>query len=153
MGIRIAFLVAAVLVAVAAMIALAHVVAWPLRRESSVLPIVRAQRDVRRYGLFLGVVEAVALVALLTVVFTVPSGSVEMWLAGAAALCVALMIGLWAAWLRPLNATIAAWAPEELAAEWPSQHRRWTTFHRVRLTLAVIALALLLVGVLAQPAQ
>jgi hypothetical protein len=117
------------------------------------VPVVRAQRDVRRYGILLGVIESLALVALFIVLFRVPASSTEMWLTGAAAMCVAVMIGLWAAWLRPLNATIVKWAPESPPADWTERHRRWSTYHRLRLTLAVIALALLLMGVVARPAM
>src|SRR5437867_2177722 len=112
MAIRIAFLLATVLVAIAATVALVHVINWPVHRGPSVLPIVRAQRNVRRYGFLLGLIEFAALLALLIVLFRVRSGSAEMWLAGGAAICVAATIALWAAWLRPLNATIAEWAPE-----------------------------------------
>jgi len=66
------------------------------------------QRTVRRYGVLLAVVEAAALIALLIALFMVAPGSREMWLVGIAALSVAAMIGVWAAWLRPLNVTIGA---------------------------------------------
>jgi hypothetical protein len=153
MGVRLALIVAIVLIAIGAMNGLAHVVKWPRERTVSALPIARAQRAVRRYGILLGIIEFAALLALLVVLFKVPVGSSEMWLAGAAALCVAAMLGLWAAWLRPLNMTIAAWTPHTPPADWQHHHRRWSTFHRLRIALAIIAIALLLMGVFAKPAQ
>lgn len=97
-------------------------------------------------------IEAGALIALLIALFRVPPGSAEMWFVGLAALCVAGMIGVWAAWLRPLRVTLAAWAPEAPAVDWTGHHARWSALHRVRVVLAVLALTLLLMGVFARPA-
>ena len=148
MILQIALLAATVLVALTAASAVRHLVAWPTRRDVSAVPIVR----VRRYGLLLGTIEAGALVALLIALFRVPSGSAEMWLIGLAALCVAGMMGIWAAWLRPLDITMSKWLPEALPPDWSHHHARWSTFHRVRVMLAIIALALLLMGLFARPA-
>ena len=117
------------------------------------MPIVRVQRMMRRYGLLFGTIEAGALVALLIALFRIPPGSAEMWLIGLAALCVASMMGVWAAWLRPRNRTIAKWLPEALPPDWSHHHARRSTFHRVRVMLAIIALALLLMGLFANPAN
>jgi uncharacterized membrane protein len=113
----------------------------------------RVQRVARRYGVFVALVEIAALIALVAALLIAPTGSTQMWLVGAAALCVAAMLGVWASLLRPLNITIAGWLPETVPADWPHHHARWTTFRRLRVVLAVIALALLLVGLLAQPAH
>jgi uncharacterized membrane protein len=107
----------------------------------------------RRYGVLFALVETGALVALLIVLFSLPAGSAEMWLVGIAAVCMAFMIGVWAAFLRPLNATMAEWEPEALPEDWARHHARWTTYHRLRLTLAVIAITLLLMGLFARPAR
>ena len=152
MILRIALLVATLLVAVTAAHALRHLVEWPTRGDASDVRIIRVQRTVRRYGLLLGTIEAGALVALLIALFRVPSGSAEMWLIGVAALCVGGMMGVWAAWLRPLNTTISTWLPEALPPDWSHHHARWSTFHRVRVILAIIAIALLLMGLFARPA-
>ena len=148
MILRIALLAATVLVALTAANAVRHLVEWPTRRDVSAVPIVR----VRRYGLLFGTIEAGALVALSIALFRVPSGSAEMWLIGLAALCVAGMMGIWAAWLRPLDITMAKWLPEALPPDWSHHHARWSTFHRVRVMLAIIAIALLLMGLFARPA-
>lgn len=152
MILRIALLTATVLVALTAANALRHVIEWPTRRDVSAVPVVRVQRTMRRYGLLLGIIEAGALAALLIALFRIPPGSAEMWLIGLAALCVAGMIGVWAAWLRPLNITISKWLPDALPPDWSHHHARWVTFHRVRVILAIIALALLLMGLFARPA-
>lgn len=151
MMLQAALLIATILVGLVAGVALAHVVQWPTRRERSTLPIVRSQRVVGRYSAILGPIEAAALVALIVAFVRLPTGSAEMWLVGAAALCVAGMLGMWAAWLRPLNATITAWLPEAPPADWARHHARWSTFHRLRVALAIIAFALLLVGLIARP--
>ena len=152
MILRIALLAATVLVALTAANAVRHLVEWPTRRDVSAVPIVRVQRTMRRYGVLLGTIEAGALVALLIALLRVPPGSAEMWLIGLAALCVAGMMGVWAAWLRPLNITMSKWLPEALPPDWSHHHARWSTFHRVRVILAIIALALLLMGLFARPA-
>jgi hypothetical protein len=151
MSLQLAFVVAVILAAVVAGIAVAHVVQWPARREAAALPIERTQRVVSRYGAVMGLVEALALIALIAALVRLPAGSTEMWLVGAAALCVALMMGVWAAWLRPLNATITAWQPDALPVDWEEQHARWATLHRVRVVLAILALALLVMGPMARP--
>ena len=147
---QIALLAATVLVALTAANALWHVVEWPSRRDVSAVPMLRAQR-MRRYGLLLATIEAGALVALLIALFRVPPRSTEMWLIGLAALCVAGMMGVWVAWLRPLNVTISKWVPDALPPDWSHHHARRSTFHRVRVILAIIALALLLIGMFARP--
>jgi uncharacterized membrane protein len=152
MAVQLLLSLAIVLVALLAATAVSHVIRWPRRRELSALPTVRLQSTVRRFGLLLGIVEAAALIALLILLFRVPTGTAAMWLVAAAALCVAAMIGVWAAWLRPLNATIAAWLPETLPKDWPHHHERWSTLHRTRAILAIIALALLLIGLMAHSA-
>lgn len=146
MALRISLLVAIVLVAVTAALALWHSVREAAPPDASAPPIAYAQRAARRYGVLLGVVEGGALVALLVTLFSVPSGSAEMWLVALAALCVSLMIAVWAAWLRPLNATIAGWLPEAPPDDWAQHHARQSTLHRVRVILAIFALALLLMG-------
>lgn len=151
MILQIALLAATVLVALTAANALRHVVQWPTRRDVSVVPIVRVQRRMRRYSLLFGTIEAGALVALVIALFRIPPGSAEMWLIGLAALCVAGMMGVWAAWLRPLNIMISKWLPEALPPDWSHHHARWSTFHRVRVLLAIIAIALLLMGLFARP--
>ncbi|HEY2854937.1 MAG TPA: anthrone oxygenase family protein [Gemmatimonadaceae bacterium] len=153
MSIRLLLFLAIALVAIAAGVAVSHVLRWPVRREVSALPIARLQISVRRFGLILGVVEVAALIALLIVLFTVPVGTTTMWLVAAAAVCVAAMIGVWAAWLRPMNATIAAWLPKSLPSDWKHHHARWTRLHRARAILAVIALVLLLIGLMAHAAE
>src|SRR3954447_3729151 len=105
MGVRFLLSVAILLVAFAGAIAASHVVRWPLRPNVSALPIARLQSAVRRFGLLLGAIEVASLIALLVVLFKVQAGTTTMWLVAEAALCVAAMIGVWAAWLRPLNAT------------------------------------------------
>lgn len=151
MMLQIALLVATVLVAVAGANALRQVVERPTRRDVLAVPIVRVRRTMRRYGLLLGTIEGGALVALLIALFRMPPGSAEMWLIGLAALCVAGMMGVWAAWLRPLDITISKWLPEALPPDWSHHHARRSTFHRVRVTLAIIALALLIMGLFARP--
>ena len=152
MNIRLVSSAAAILVALSGGIALMHIVQRPVRGELASAPAVRAQRAVRRYGILLGVVETAALIALLVVLFRAPGGSTEMWLAAGAAACVAVMIGIWAAWLRPLNATIAAWSTEALPADWAHHHSGWSKWHRLRVILAIIAMALVLMGLFARPA-
>ena len=151
MILQIALLAATVLVALTTANALRHVVGWPTRRDVSAVPIDRVQRTMRRYGLLLVTIEAGALVALLIALFRVPPGSTEMWLIGLAALCVATMMGVWVAWLHPLNVTISKWVPDALPPDWSHHHARRSTFHRVRVILAIIALALLLIGMFARP--
>ena len=153
MGLPLAFLAATVLVGLTAALALAHLARWPSRRGPPTPPVTRVQRAMRRYGVLFALVETGALVALLIVLFSLPAGSAEMWLVGIAAVCMAFMIGLWAAFLRPLNATMAEWEPEALPEDWAHHHARWTTYHRLRLTLAVIAITLLLMGLFARPAR
>jgi uncharacterized membrane protein len=150
MSIQLALVVAIILAALVAGIAVAHVVQWPTRRDPPALPVERVQRVVSRYGAVLGLVEALALVALIVALVRLPAGSTEMWLVAAAAVCVAGMMGVWAAWLRPLNATITAWQPEAPPADWVEHHARWSTLHRVRVVLAILALALLLMGPMAR---
>jgi len=152
MTLHLVILVATVLVAIAAAIAVAGALPWPPRDGLTVSPIARVQRSVRRHGIVLGVIEAGALIALLVALFRVPAGSTEMWLVGGAAVCVAAMIGIWAAWFHPLNVTIARWDPDALPADWSRHHTRWSTYHRLRVVLAIIATALLLIGLMAQPA-
>ena len=153
MDARFALVLAIALIAIVALSGFGHVVNWPRERDVSDLPIVRAQRSVRRYGILLGIIDVAALIAVVIVLFRVPPGSSEMWLAAAAAVCVAAMLGIWAAWTRPLNSTIAAWMPHSPLADWERHHHRWSTYHRARVALAIIALALLLMGFLARPAQ
>jgi hypothetical protein len=151
MTLRFAILAATILVGLAVAGALRHSVSWP-RRPDVAEPYLRAQRSVRRYGALLGVIEGGALVALLIALFRVPADSTEMWLIGLAALCVATMLGVWAAWLRPLNVSMGAWPAEDPPHDWSEHHARWSRFHRLRVMLATIALLLLLMTLFARPA-
>ncbi len=152
MPIRFAIIAATILVALAVAGALRHSVPWTRSTVATNEPILRAQRTMRRHGLVVGVIEVGALVALAIALFRVPAGSREMWLIGVAALCVATMIGVWAAWLRPMNATIADWRTDELPSDWEEHHARWSRLHRVRVMLAALALFLLLMTLFARPA-
>ena len=154
MTLQLVIAVGTVLVAVAAGVALAHAV-QPAPRTGDVpgARITRAQATVRRYALALGAVETLALLALLVALFLVPPRSTAMWLVGGAALCVAAMMWVWAAWLRPLNSVIVEWTPEAPPADWERHHVRWTAMHRVRVVLAIVALGLLLMSVFARVAH
>lgn len=106
----------------------------------------------RRYAVLLSVIEGGALIALTVALFRVPAGSREMWLVGMAVLCVGLMIGVWGVWLRPLELVMDAWTPETQSADRSHHHARHSKLHRIRAVLAILALALLLIGISARQA-
>ena len=152
MILRIALLAVTVLVAVTAVNGVRHLVEWPRHLDVSAVPILRVQRTMRRYGLLFGTLEAGALVTVLIALFRVPPGSADMWLIAAAVICVAGMMIIRGAWLRPLNITMSHWLPEAMPSDWSGHHARWSTFHGVRVILGIIAIALLLMGLFARPA-
>ena len=80
---------------------------------------------------------------------TVPPGSPNMWWVGLAILCVGLMIGVWGLWLRPLELMMATWTPDTQPADHTHHHARRSRLHGIRAILAILALALLLIGVAA----
>ena len=94
MILRIALLGVTVLVALTAANGVRHLVEWPTHLDVSAVPILRVQRTMRRYGLLFGIIEAGALVTLLSALFSVPPGSADMWLITVAAVCVAGMMGI-----------------------------------------------------------
>jgi hypothetical protein len=146
MALHISLTVAIALVALTAAVALWYSVREAAPPSESAPSVARAQRKAQRYGVLLGIVEGGALLAVLVALFSVPSGSSETWVVGLAALCVALMLTVWAAWLRPLNLTIAGWRPDAPPDDWTKQRARWSRLHRVRILFAVVALALLIMG-------
>jgi hypothetical protein len=146
MALRISLLIGMLLVALSAAFALWHDVREATQRHLLPSPVVQVQRSARRYDVLLGVIEGGALIALVIALLNVPSGSTEIWLVGLAALCVALMIGVWVAWLRPLNMTIAGWQQDAPPDDWARHHARWSMLHRLRILIAITALALLLMG-------
>jgi hypothetical protein len=104
-----------------------------------------------RYGNFVGPMEVAALVLLLILLFVLPPDGVAIWLVAVAALCLAVMIGIWAAGIRPLNIEIRRWTPEVYPDEWARYRDRWARLHLLRMIAAMIALALLLLVLSTRP--
>jgi hypothetical protein len=152
MSLRITLLAATVLVALMAVYTLRDALRWPKSREMSPLLSAQLGGSMRRYALLLGLVEGGALVALAWALFRVPAGSPDMWLLGLAILCVGLMIGVWGLWLRPLELMMATWTVETQPEDHSHYHMRRSKLHRIRAILAILALALLLIGIAASPA-
>ncbi len=64
------------------------------------------------------------------------------------AICLAAMIGIWAAFLNPINQEIATWTANEFPTNWADLRDRWDSLHAVRAVLAEIGLSALIVAVL-----
>jgi uncharacterized membrane protein len=107
----------------------------------------------RRRTLILGLIELGAMAALATTFFEAPAGSRRTWLAAAAFICVAAMGGVWLTWIVPLNAALASDAASMHPSVTSHHERRRATLHGLRLILAILALALLVMALVAQPLQ
>ena len=152
MSLRTTLLAATVLVALMAVYTLRE--AFRLPKARGMPPLLSAQLgEMRRYAVLLGVVEGAALIALAVALFRLPPGSPNMWMVGLALLCVGLMIGVWGLWLRPLEVMMAAWTLETQPQDHHHHHARRSKLHRIRAILAILALALLLIGLTAKSAS
>jgi hypothetical protein len=149
MSLRATLLVATVLVALMAAYTLRDALRWARSGTLSPTLSARVGGSLRRYALLVGLIEGGALIALTVALFRVPPGSPNMWWVGLAILCVGLMIGVWGLWLRPLELMMATWTPETQPADHTHHHARRSRLHGIRAILAILALALLLIGVAA----
>jgi hypothetical protein len=102
------------------------------------------QRLLRNYGAVVGGLEVAALVAALTLAGSLRAQPALRFLAGGAATCLALMIGIWVGWINRINQTVNGWTPESLPANWGAYRDRWHTLHAVRLLLALVGLGALI---------
>jgi hypothetical protein len=105
-----------------------------------------------RYAKIVGTIEILVLLLLLIALFTLPTDGVAIWLVGAAAISMAVMVGIWVAWIRPLNIEIRRWTPELMPTDWALYRDRWAMLHLMRMLAALLALTLLLLAVTAHSA-
>lgn len=64
--------------------------------------------------------------------------------------CLAAMIGVWAAWINPINKQVDAWTVESLPTDWKHVRDRWEQLHVARFGLSLIGLSALLLAVLSE---
>jgi len=74
----------------------------------------------RNYGAVVDGLEASAFVLALALVVVVHARPLLRYLAGGTAVCLALMIGIWAGWINPINKTVNSWTPDSLPPLGPS---------------------------------
>jgi hypothetical protein len=150
---RVLLLLATFCAAVLSGIGFSHALQRAEKRRLAAPVFVQVQNTIyNRYGEIAGAIEVAALVLLVALLFVVPAGSLAMWLIGIAAICVAVMIGIWVVWVRPINIEIRRWTPEAYPDDWAHYRDRWSALHGMRLLAAMIALALLLLALSSRPA-
>jgi hypothetical protein len=98
----------------------------------------------RNYGTVVGGLEASALVCALVLVVVVHARPLLFYLAGGPAVCLALMIGIWAGWINPINKNVNSWTPESLPPDWAEFRDRWHALHTLRLILSLVGLSALI---------
>jgi hypothetical protein len=96
------------------------------------------------YGAVVGGLEASASVLALALAVVVHAHPLLLYLAGGTAVCLALMIGIWAGWINPINKTVNSWTPESLPPNWAEFRDRWHAFHTLRFVLGLVGLGALI---------
>ena len=92
-----------------------------------------------RYGLGVGLVESLALVATAAMSFLVRHEAQRFRLTVVAGACVLVMIVIWAVWINPINAQVNAWSVTTIPDDWGEARDSWHRLHTVRFALAAIA--------------
>lgn len=139
------------LMALATGIVLTHVLQMPFKAQLPGPTYVTIQNGIYQlYGPVVGAVEAGALLTAVATLFLLPRRDARFWLTLLGAICVAAMIGTWAAFIDPVNQEIATWTAREFPSDWADLRDRWAFLHTVRAILAVVGLSALIPAVLAK---
>jgi len=71
----------------------------------------------------------------------------------AAAICVSVGLGVWFWRVAPMNAIIAAWAPQTLPASWTEARNQWELGHAIHALLFGLGFGSLVAALLAETSQ
>jgi hypothetical protein len=67
-----------------------------------------------------------------------------------AAVCATAALGIWFAWVDPVNTALNAWTPETLPDNWTSFRDRWEAGHAASAALFALAFSALVVAILSE---
>ncbi|HKS69381.1 MAG TPA: hypothetical protein VJQ45_03110 [Ktedonobacterales bacterium] len=149
MALKIVRFLSIFLTAVAFGLAYAHVMEAPGARTLSGAEWLAVQHTF--YGGFAvsgGVGEVGGLAATLVALYLVRGHRVAFIWTLVAALCLALMLVVFAVGNNPLNARIATWTPATLPGDWRQVREAWDNFHATSAALAAVGLAAQIIATL-----
>ena len=98
------------------------------------------------YKWALGIIEVGALVCTSLAAALVPQHGADFYLIITAAVCLFLMLLIWAIGIQPINVKVSRWTAASYPPNWTALRDRWHLLHAIRSALAVMALAAQIAG-------
>jgi hypothetical protein len=102
------------------------------------------------FGVIGAIIEVTAILTTWIVFAQLRSWKLARVLTLLAALCVTAALGIWFAWVDPVNTALNAWTPETLPDNWTSFRDRWEAGHAASAVLFLLAFSALVVALLSE---
>ena len=102
------------------------------------------------FGVVGAVIEVTAILTTWIVFAQIRTWKLARVLTLLAALCATAALGVWFAWVDPVNTALNAWTPETLPDNWMSFRDRWEAGHAVGAGLFLLAFSALVVAILSE---
>ena len=102
------------------------------------------------FGVVGAVIEVTAILTTWIVFAQIRTWKLARVLTLLAALCATAALGVWFAWVDPVNTALNAWTPETLPDNWMSFRDHWEAGHAVSAALFLLAFSALVVAILSE---
>ncbi|WP_395016302.1 hypothetical protein [Dongia sp.] len=102
------------------------------------------------FGVVGAIIEVTAILTTWIVFAQIRSWKAARILTLLAALAATAALGIWFAWVDPVNTALNAWTPETLPDNWASFRDRWEAGHAVSAALFLLAFSALVVAILTE---
>ncbi len=102
----------------------------------------------KNFGAVCGVIEAVTVISLLILVMLLRGRKKAFWLTLLSLVSLVVMIGVWAIFLKPINAQVNSWTAITMPGNWIDFRDQWQYYHLVLEVISVFGYGMLIFSVL-----
>ena len=141
-------LIAVVLMGVQLGVSYAHFMQMPGKLALPLDCYILVQNQVISYQVKLAFIEVPSIVSAIAAAVLLRNHHKAFWLTLTGAICMVLMLLIWAVLIQPINQQIDVWTPATVPSHWTDLRYQWHLYHLVRLLLAAVGMVALTLSLL-----